>query len=38
MNHTGMKSRNEDSKTEAMHFSRPGQKSLVADMEDIEIT
>jgi hypothetical protein len=29
-------SRNEDSKTEAMHFPRPRQESSVADMEDIE--
>jgi hypothetical protein len=36
--HTGVKSRNEDSKTEAMHFPRPAQESSVADMEDIEIT
>jgi hypothetical protein len=35
--HTGVKSRNEHSKTEAMHFPRPRQKSSVADMEDIEI-
>jgi hypothetical protein len=35
--HTGVKSRNEDSKTEAMHFPRPGQESSAADMEDIEI-
>ncbi len=35
--HTGVKSRNEDSKTEAMHFPRPGQESSVADTEDIEI-
>jgi hypothetical protein len=35
--HIGVKSKNEDSKTEAMHFSRPGQKSSVADMDGIEI-
>jgi hypothetical protein len=35
--HTGVRSRNEDSKTEAMHFPRPGEESSVADMEDIEI-
>jgi hypothetical protein len=36
--HTGVKSKNEDSKTKAIHFPRPGQISSVADMvEDIEI-
>jgi hypothetical protein len=35
--HTGVKSRNEDSKTEAVHLPRPGQESSVAGMEDIEI-
>jgi hypothetical protein len=35
--HTELKSRNEDSKTEAIHFPRPGQESSVADMEDIEM-
>jgi hypothetical protein len=37
MIHTGSKRKNEKSKTEAIHFSRPGQESSAADMEDIEI-
>jgi hypothetical protein len=35
--HTGSKRKGEDSKTEAIHFPRPGQESSAADMEDIEI-
>ena len=35
--HTGSKRKNEGSKTEAIHFPRPGQESTAADMEDIEI-
>ena len=35
--HTGSKRKDEDSKTEAIHFPRPGQESSAADMEDIEI-
>jgi hypothetical protein len=35
--HTGSKRKNEKSKTEAIHFPRPGQESSAADMEDIEI-
>jgi hypothetical protein len=31
------KRKGEDSKTEAIHFPRPGQESSAADMEDIEI-
>jgi hypothetical protein len=32
-----VKSKNEDSKTEAMYFPKPGQESSVAGIEDIEI-
>ena len=35
--HTGTRSKNEGSKTEAIHFPRPGQKSSAADTEDIDI-
>jgi hypothetical protein len=35
--HTGSMRKGEDSKTEAIHFPRPGQESSAADMEDIEI-
>lgn len=35
--HTGSKRKNEGSKTEAIHFPRPGQTSSAADMENIEI-
>ena len=35
--HTGSKRKKDDSKTEAIHFPRPGQVSSVADMEDIVI-
>ena len=35
--YTGSKRKDEDSKTEAIHFPRPGQESSAADMEDIEI-
>ena len=35
--HTGSKRKNDDSKTEAIHFPRPGQVSSVADMADIVI-
>jgi hypothetical protein len=35
--HTGSREKGEDSKTEAIHFPRPGQESSAADMEDIEI-
>jgi hypothetical protein len=34
---TGVKSKNEGSKTEAIHFPRRGQESWVTDIEDIEI-
>jgi hypothetical protein len=35
--HTGAKSKNERSKTEAVHFPRRGQESSAADTEDVEI-
>jgi hypothetical protein len=35
--HTGSRRKNEGSKTEAIHFPRPGQASSAADMEDIDI-
>jgi hypothetical protein len=35
--HTEVKSKKEDSKTEAMQLPRPGQKSSLTDTEDIEI-
>jgi hypothetical protein len=35
--HAGSKRKDEGSKTEAIHFPRPGQESSAADMEDIEI-
>jgi hypothetical protein len=35
--HTGVKSKNEGSKTEAIHFPRPRQVSSAADTEDIDI-
>jgi hypothetical protein len=34
---TGVKRKNEDSKTEAIHFPRSGQESSATDTEDIEI-
>jgi hypothetical protein len=35
--HTGSRRKSEDSKTEAIHFPRPGQESSAADVEDTEI-
>jgi hypothetical protein len=35
--HTGVESKNEGSKTEAIHFPRPGQESSPADTEDIDM-
>jgi hypothetical protein len=35
--HAGSKRKNEESKTEAIYFPRPGQESTAADIEDIEI-